>query len=173
MSWSALPGTGEPVELVEERKKAKQEAMRAANADILASEAAEAAAAAARARARRGGGAVAPADAAGAARLALEAETAMCARDPDRGEWRVPVPSDGWRWRDDGVDAETLRREMDEAEGSGPRRAINRINSPSHNTSAPKETSRAARRTTRSESSAFPGTARRCAESRWTLTRVR
>ena len=50
----------------------------------------------------------------------------MCARDPDRGEWRVPVPSDGWRWRDDGVDAETLRREMDEAEGSGPRRVVAR-----------------------------------------------
>ena len=42
VSWSALPGTGEPVELVEERNRAKQEAMRAANADILASEAAEA-----------------------------------------------------------------------------------------------------------------------------------
>jgi hypothetical protein len=52
----------------------------------------------------------------------------MCARDPDRGEWRVPVPSDGWRWRDDGVDAETLRREMDEAEKkhSGPRRVVAR-----------------------------------------------
>ena len=126
VSWSALPGTGEPVELVEERKKAKQEAMRAANADILASEAAEAAAAAARAARAAAAEPSPPADAAGAARLALEAETAMCARDPDRGEWRVPVPSDGWRWRDDGVDAETLRREMDEAEGSGPRRVVAR-----------------------------------------------
>jgi hypothetical protein len=154
VSWSALPGTAEPVELVEERKKAKQEAMRAANADILASEAAEAAAAAARAAARAAAAEPSPpADAAVAARLALEAETAMCARDPDRGEWRVPVPSDGWRWRDDGVDAETLRREMDEAEKSTRGRA---------------ESSRAARRTTRSESSAFPGTARRCAGSRWT-----
>ena len=95
--------------------------MRAANADILASEAAEpgGAAAARAARAAALGGPSPPADAAGAARLALEAETAMCARDPDRGEWRVPVPSDGWRWRDDGVDAERLRREMDEAEGLG------------------------------------------------------
>lgn len=126
VSWSALPGTGEPVELVEERNRAKQEAMRAANADILASEAAEAAAAAARAARAAAAEPSPPADAAGAARLALEAETAMCARDPDRGEWRVPVPSDGWRWRDDGVDAETLRREMDEAEYSGPRRVVAR-----------------------------------------------
>ena len=54
------------------------------------------------------------------------AELAACALDPSRGEWRVPVPSDGWRWRDDGMDAETLQREMDEAGDLGPRRVAAR-----------------------------------------------
>ena len=125
VSWSALPGTGEPVELVEERKKAKQEAMRAANADILASEAAEAAAAAARAARAAAAEPPPPADAAGGARLRSRRRR-RCARDPDRGEWRVPVPSDGVALARRRRDAETLRREMDEAEGSGPRRVVAR-----------------------------------------------
>jgi hypothetical protein len=124
VSWSALPGTGEPAELLEERKKAKQEAMSRANADL---EAAEAAAAAARAAAAAASAeAPPPADAEAAAARRAEAELALCALEPFRGEWRVPVASDGWRWRDDGMDAETLRRELDEAGERGPRRVVAR-----------------------------------------------
>ena len=124
VSWSALPGTGEPAELLEERKKAKQEAMSRANADLEAAEAAAAAARAAAAAAEAE--APPPADAEAAAARRAEAELALCALEPFRGEWRVPVASDGWRWRDDGMDAETLRRELDEAGERGPRRVVAR-----------------------------------------------
>ena len=124
VSWSALPGTGEPAELLEERKNAKQEAMSRANADLEAAEAAAAAARAAAAAAEAE--APPPADAEAAAARRAEAELALCALEPFRGEWRVPVASDGWRWRDDGMDAETLRRELDEAGERGPRRVVAR-----------------------------------------------
>lgn len=124
VSWSALPGTGEPAELLEERKKAKQEAMSRANADLEAAEAEAAAARAAAAAAEAE--APPPADAEAAAARRAEAELALCALEPFRGEWRVPVASDGWRWRDDGMDAETLRRELDEAGERGPRRVVAR-----------------------------------------------
>ena len=122
VSWSALPGTREPAELLEERRKAKQKAMGAADTELEAAEAAAAARAAAAAAAK----AAPPADAAAEAARLEAAELAACALDPSRGEWCVPVPSDGWRWRDNGMDAETLRREMDEAGDLGPRRVVAR-----------------------------------------------
>ena len=149
VSWSALPGTGEPAELLEERKKAKQEAMSRANADL---EAAEAAAADARLQPRRRRR---------LRRTRRRPPRAAPRRSSRFARWNRSGASGACPWRaTGGVGATTAWT---------PRRfGVNWTRLVSAGLDA---SSRAAKSTTRSESSASPVTAKRFAGRSWTRRR--
>lgn len=125
VSWSALPGTKEPVELLEERKRAKQEAI--AKENVEAEEAAEAARqAAAEKKGKENQDAEKSKEKTEEELLSEQnQQLALCLTDPLIGEWKVPLSSDGFRWKEGGSLAADLTEHLEEHEDA-PRRVVAR-----------------------------------------------
>ena len=113
VSWSALPGTREPLELVETRKRQREEE-KAREAALRAEEerASAAAAHAAAAAGGGGGGGNRTADPADPESAAEDARLAALARDPSGGLWHVPDARDAWKWTRGGYTRQELEMEL-------------------------------------------------------------
>ena len=117
MSWSALPGTKEPAELIEERKRTReaekaQEAAERAVEDNASAAAAHASVAAAAAAAAATAAAVARPDAEARRRAAEDTHLAGLARNPGGGYWHVPDARDAWQWSRGGWTSQELDMEL-------------------------------------------------------------
>ena len=114
------------MELIEERKRAKQDQLAKAVAEAEASAAAAAATAAAKRKKENEATVVTVTEKTDEEKEAEKnTELALCFTEPLSGVWHVPLSSDGWRWKEGGSDAHELSQTLEEWEDA-PRRVVAR-----------------------------------------------